>query len=38
MLGAVALILFDAPVHAEETLCASAGGNICRFSARPNKP
>jgi len=38
MLGAVASILFDAPVLAQEHLCASAGGDICRFSARPNKP
>ncbi len=38
MLGAVASILFDAPVQAEETLCASAGGDICRFSARLHKP
>ena len=38
MLGAVASIVFDAPVQAEENLCASAGGAICRFSARPHKP
>lgn len=38
MFGAVASIVFDAPVQAEENLCASAGGTICRFSARLHKP
>jgi len=38
MLGAVASIVFDAPVEAEEDLCASTGGAICRFSARLHKP
>lgn len=38
MLGAVASILFDAPVQAKENLCASAGGAICAFSARLHKP
>lgn len=37
MLGAVASIVFDAPAQAEEELCASAGGAICRFSARLHK-
>lgn len=37
MFGAVASIVFDAPVEAEENLCASAGGAICRFSARPQR-
>lgn len=37
MLAAVASIVFDAPVQAEEDLCASAGGAICRFSARLRK-
>jgi uncharacterized protein len=38
MFGAVAAIVFDAPVQAEENLCAAAGGTICRFSARLHKP
>jgi predicted hydrocarbon binding protein len=38
MLSAVASIVFDAPVQATEDLCASAGGGICRFSARTRKP
>ncbi len=37
MLGAVASMVFDAPVEAEEDLCASAGGALCRFSARLRK-
>jgi predicted hydrocarbon binding protein len=38
MLGAVASIVFDAPAQAEENLCASAGGDICRFRAWPQMP
>jgi len=38
MLGAVASIVFDAPAQAGENLCASAGGAVCRFSARLHKP
>lgn len=38
MLSAVAAIVFDTPVEAEEDLCAAAGGAICRFSARLSKP
>jgi uncharacterized protein len=38
MFAAAASIVFDAPVQAEEDLCASAGGTVCRFSARPHKP
>jgi predicted hydrocarbon binding protein len=38
MLGAVAAIVFAAPVHTEEVRCASGGGSLCRFSARPRKP
>jgi predicted hydrocarbon binding protein len=38
MFAAVASIVFDAPVQAEEDLCASAAGTICRFSARLRKP
>ena len=38
MFAAVASIVFDAPAHAEEDLCAAAGGAICRFSARLHKP
>lgn len=38
MFSAVASIVFDAPVQAEENLCAAAGGAVCRFSARLHKP
>jgi predicted hydrocarbon binding protein len=38
MFGAVASIVFGAPVQAEENLCAAAGGAICRFSARLHQP
>jgi predicted hydrocarbon binding protein len=38
MLGAVASIVFDAPVQAREHLCAAAGGAVCRFSARRHTP
>jgi predicted hydrocarbon binding protein len=38
MLGAVASIVLGAPAQAEEHTCASAGGAICRFSARPENP
>ncbi|HEX7438655.1 MAG TPA: 4-vinyl reductase [Caldimonas sp.] len=38
MFSAVASIVFDAPVQATEDLCASAGGAVCRFSARLRKP
>jgi predicted hydrocarbon binding protein len=38
MLGAVASIVFAAPAQAEENLCASAGGTVCRFSAWLRKP
>lgn len=38
MLAAVASIVFGAPVQATESVCASAGGAICRFSARLPKP
>lgn len=37
MFSAVASIVFDAPVQAEENLCAATGGAICRFSARLHK-
>jgi predicted hydrocarbon binding protein len=35
MLSAVASIAFAAPAQAEEILCASAGGSVCRFRAGP---
>jgi predicted hydrocarbon binding protein len=35
MLSAVASIAFAAPAQAEEFLCASAGGTVCRFRAAP---
>ena len=38
MFSAVASIVFDAPVQAEEHLCAAAGGAVCRFSARLRQP
>jgi hypothetical protein len=38
MLRAVATQVFGAPAKAEEHECASAGGTICRFSARPRNP
>jgi predicted hydrocarbon binding protein len=38
MLVAVAAIVFDAPAQAAEHVCASAGGTVCRFSARVCKP
>ncbi len=38
MLAAVASIVLNAPAEAEEERCASAGGAICRFSARLRKP
>ena len=37
MLAAVAAIAFGTPAEAEETLCAAAGGAVCRFSARPSE-
>jgi predicted hydrocarbon binding protein len=36
MLGAVASIVYDAPAQAEEIVCASAGGTVCRFRAWPH--
>ena len=38
MFSAVASMVFGAPVQAEENLCASAGGAVCRFSARLRQP
>jgi len=38
MFAAVASIVLDAPVQVGEDLCASAGGTVCRFSARLRKP
>lgn len=38
MLGAVASVVLGAPAQAVEHSCASAGGAICRFSARPQNP
>ena len=38
MLSAVASIVLGVPTKAEEHVCASAGGVICRFSARPESP
>jgi predicted hydrocarbon binding protein len=35
MLSAVASILYDAPAQAEEIVCASTGGAVCRFRAWP---
>jgi predicted hydrocarbon binding protein len=37
MFAAVAAIVFDAPAQVQEEHCASAGGAVCRFSARPSK-
>lgn len=34
MLGAVASLVFGAPVQAEECACAAAGESSCRFSAK----
>jgi uncharacterized protein len=38
MFSAAASIALGTPVQVEEDLCAAAGGNVCRFSARPRKP
>lgn len=38
MLGAVASMVLGVPAQAVEHNCASAGGAICRFSARPYNP
>jgi len=36
MLSAVASIIYDAPAQAEEIVCASTGGAVCRFRAGPD--